>query len=159
MKRAQLVTIHTGASALALLTVITFFTSTVIIEISGSVEQMASLKEQIFFALPLMLVAMPLVGISGKKLAGKSRAPLVQRKLRRMKFMAINGFILIILASLLYFLSRDFRLDARFYLLEVLELLLGGVNISLMMLSVRDGMRLSGRSKKKGDSKVAANEL
>jgi hypothetical protein len=65
-----------------------------------------------------------------------------------MKFIAINGFMLIILAALLYFLSRDFRLDASFYLLQGVELLLGGVNISLMMLSIRDGMLLFGSLKR-----------
>jgi hypothetical protein len=149
MKRSRIIAIHTGTSALAMITVVTFFTSTLIIEFSGSVEEIAALKENIFFALPLMLVTMPLVGLSGKKLAGKSRAPLVQRKLKRMKLIAINGFMLITLATLLYVLSRDLRLDTAFYLLQGLELLLGAVNISLMVLSVRDGMLLSGRLRKK----------
>lgn len=151
MKRALIVTIHASVSALALLTVVTFFTSTLIIEISGNVAQIADLKEKIFFALPLMLFAMPLVGISGKKLAGKSRSPLVQRKLRRMKFIAINGFVLIIVAALLYFRSRDLRLDHTFYLLQGAELLLGGINISLMILSMRDGMLLSGKLEKRSN--------
>jgi hypothetical protein len=148
MKRSQIVIIHAGASALALFTVVTFFTSTLITEISGNVEQIASLKENIFFALPLMLIAMPMVGLSGKKLAGKSNSPLVQRKLNRMKLIAINGLILVTLATLLYIRSRDLQLDNTFYLLQGLELLLGAVNIGLMVMSVRDGMLLSGRLKK-----------
>ncbi len=149
MKRSQIVTIHAVASLLALLTVFTFFTSTVIIEITSSVEQIAGLKERIFFALPLMLLTMPVVGLSGKKLAGRSKSPIVNRKMKRMKLVAINGMLLIILATLLYVLSRDLQLGTTFYLLQGLELLLGGVNISLMILSVRDGMLLSGRLKRR----------
>lgn len=149
MKRSQIVTIHVVASLLALLTVFTFFTSTVIIEITSSVEQIAGLKERIFFALPLMLLTMPVVGLSGKKLAGRSKSPIVNRKMKRMKLVAINGMLLIILATLLYVLSRDLQLGTTFYLLQGLELLLGGVNISLMILSVRDGMLLSGRLKRR----------
>lgn len=149
MKRSNIVIIHAGASGLALLTVLTFFTTTVITEIFGSVEQVAALKEKIFFALPLMLIAMPLLGLSGKELAGKSQAPLVQRKFKRMKLIALNGFLLIMLAASLYLTSRDLRLDITFYLLQGAELLLGGANISLMILSVRDGMLLSGKLKKR----------
>lgn len=59
MKRSQIVTIHAGASALALLTMLTFFSSTIIVELIGSAEQVAELKEYIFFALPLLLLTMP----------------------------------------------------------------------------------------------------
>ena len=149
MKRSNIVVIHAGASGLALLTILTFFTSTVITEIFGSVEQIAALKEMIFFALPLMLIAMPLLGLSGKWLAGKSQAPLVLRKFKRMKLISLNGFLLIMLAASLYFTSRDLRLDNTFYLLQGAELLLGGVNISLMILSIWDGMLLSGKLKKR----------
>lgn len=76
-----------------------------------------------------------------------------------MKVIAINGMLLIILATLLYVLSRDLQLGMSFYLLQGLELLLGGVNISLMILSVRDGMLLSGRLKRRGSGTCLTSRI
>jgi hypothetical protein len=41
------------------------------------------------------------------------------------------------------------RFDTTFYLLQGVELIAGAINIGLMGLNIRDGLRLSGRLRKK----------
>ncbi|MNJ81902.1 hypothetical protein D3C77_809530 [compost metagenome] len=41
--------------------------------------------------------------------------------------------------------ANDARFDAGFYALQVVELLAGAVNVTLLVRSMRDGMLLSGR--------------
>lgn len=38
--------------------------------------------------------------------------------------------------------------DASFYLVQAIELIAGAVNLTLMAMNIRDGLRLSGRSRR-----------
>jgi hypothetical protein len=143
--RPTIIRIHASAAVLALATVLSFFTATVMAELSGTTEAIRQVKTLILYALPLLLVAMPTLGISGKTLAGKSAHPLVQRKVNRMKHVLRNGVMLIGLAIILYFLVQRERIDGIFQAVQLLELVLGAANIRLLIRIIRDGMRLSGR--------------
>lgn len=69
----------------------------------------------ILYSLPLLLITMLTVGITGNKLAGKSKNRLVLTKQKRMKFILLNGVCLIGLACFLYYRSHYGTIDGIFW--------------------------------------------
>jgi hypothetical protein len=63
-----------------------------------------------------------------------------------MKLAAVNG-ILVLLPSafVLARMANAGQFDGGFYALQSLELVAGAVNIALLTLNMRDGLRLSGK--------------
>jgi hypothetical protein len=148
MKRKTLVRIHAIASAIAMMTIATFFVSSLVAEINGDVTFIKNVKEAILYSLPVLLVVMPLLGITGNKLAGKSRNPIVLTKRKRMRFVFVNGITLITLACFLYYRSHYQTIDDIFLTAQITEFALGLTNMALIGLNIRSGFRLSGRLKK-----------
>lgn len=148
MKRKTLVRIHVSTTIIATLTIAFFFVSSATAEIVGDETFIKKVKEVIFFLLPVMIVTMPILGITGNKLANKSQSPMVNGKRRRMKFIAVNGLILIFLASLLYYRSHYLAIDNMFLAIQFGELAFGFTNLLLIGMNIRDGLQLSGRLKK-----------
>nr|WP_269809325.1 hypothetical protein [Enterovibrio nigricans] len=68
MKRQVLVSVHRSAGALALLTIIGFFSSTVIAKLFGNIDQITTVKTVIASLLPVMMMFMMITGVTGKKL-------------------------------------------------------------------------------------------
>lgn len=148
MKRKQILKAHVVATAASMITISVFFSASLWAEIYGSTEQIQSIKAGILYFLPVMLIAMPVLGITGNKLAGNSQNPMVLEKKSRMKWIFINGLLLISLAVTLYVISRNGMLDNTFLTLQIIELILGPINFFLMALNVRSGLLLSGKIKK-----------
>ena len=138
--------IHAIAGLTGLVTILTFWTSTVASELLGAPETIAAVKAMILWGMLILIPAMITVAGSGRSLARGRRDPAVQAKARRMPFIALNG-LLILLPSALYLSGKagsgDF--DAWFYGVQALELMAGATNIVLMSLNARDGLRLTGR--------------
>jgi hypothetical protein len=66
---------------------------------------------------------------------------------------AANGLLVLVpCAVALYTLASQGRFDDVFYAVQVLEFIAGGVNILLLSLNLRDGLRLTGRLRKKRNS-------
>jgi hypothetical protein len=149
MNRKVIVTTHLIAAIVAFLTIVSFFISSLVAEFSGDEALIVEVKRIIFYCLPLLFVVMPLLGISGNKLAGKSANPIIKRKMKRIKFILLNGLILTGLAIYLYVMANAGEIDGTFYALQVVELLAGATNLILLVLMFRDGFRLSGRTRKK----------
>ena len=150
MKRNLMKKTHATVGALALLIILTFFLSTIIVEMSGSLAAIATVKRYIAFGLFLLVPAMAAVGFSGSKLSGRSRARLVVVKKKRMKVVAANGLLVLVPCALvLYWLARSGSFGTAFYIIQGIELIAGPVNIALIGLNVRDGLRLSGRLPKR----------
>lgn len=140
--------LHPVAGSLALLTILAFWVSTVIAELSGDSATIAIVKQAIPWGFLLLIPAMAITGASGFRMT-RSMAeppPLVRVKMRRMPFIAGNG-ILILVPSALYLAQAagkgDF--DNSFVWVQGLELVAGFVNIILLGLNMRDGLRLSRR--------------
>ena len=150
MKRKTLVTIHLIATMVAVLTIATFFISSVVAELSGDETLIRKVKESIFFSLPLLLVAMPVLGVSGSKLGGASKNPTVLAKQRIMKFIILNGLILTGLASFLYYRSNYQSIDMVFLSAQFAEFFFGLANLTLIGLNIKSGLKLSGRLKRSG---------
>jgi hypothetical protein len=139
--------IHFIVGLLATLTIATFFISTVIVELFGSHEAVATVKALI--VMPGLFVLVPAIaatGGSGFFLSKSRHGRLVESKKKRMPFIAANGFLVLIPSAI--FLNRSAAVgafDTTFYLVQGVELLAGAANLALMGLNIRDGLKMSGR--------------
>ena len=138
--------IHPVAGGLALLTVLSFWLSTVAVEVFGSVEAITLVKTTIPWGLLILIPAMALAGVSGQRVAKRRRGPLVNHKKKRMPFIAANGVLILVPSAIfLSFKAQAGTFDAAFYVVQALELAAGAVNITLLGLNMRDGFRLTGK--------------
>lgn len=115
--------IHFIAGLLATLTIATFFISTVIVEVFGSHEAVATVKALIVIPGLLVLVsAIAATGASGFLLSRSRPGRLVDAKKKRMPFIAANGLFVLLLSAI--FLNRWAALgafDATFYWVQTLS--------------------------------------
>jgi len=138
--------IHPGAGIIAFLTILTFWSSTVVAELFGSVETITFVKQAIPWGFLMLVPALAITGASGFWLAGTSSEPTIVRKKRRMPFIAGNGLLILIPVALyLARLASRGEFDSLFYGVQAVELVAGAVNLTLMSLNIRDGLRLTGR--------------
>lgn len=141
-KRAHLV-----AGILAPLCIATFFLSTIGVELFGSHEAVAQLKSLIVMpGLWILIPAIAAAGGSGMFLGSSRKGRLVDAKKKRMPFIAANGLLVLVpCAIMLNRWAAAGSFDNRFYLVQAVELVAGAINLTLMGLNVRDGLRMAGR--------------
>lgn len=136
--------IHAAAGAVAMLCILGFWSSTVFSELFLSLQAVAAVKSGIVHAMWVLIPALALTGASGFSLAGARAGRLVERKRRRMPFIALNGLLILLpSAFLLHAKASAGEFDAAFYAVQSLELVAGAVNLTLMWLNLRDGLRLA----------------
>lgn len=139
--------IHLFAGLLAALCVAMFFLCTVVVELFGSPESVARLKSLIVApGLWILIPALMATGGSGFFLSRSRRGRLVEAKKKRMPFIAANGLLVLLPCAI--FLDRQAAagaFDTTFYAVQAIELLAGAINLALMALNVRDGLRMAGR--------------
>lgn len=137
--------IHRIAAITATLCIAAFFTSTVLVELFGSHEAVATIKSLIVMPGLLLLVpAIAVTGGTGFALSKSRKGRLVQAKKKRMPFIGANGVLVLIPCAI--FLDRWATagiFDVSFYLLQATELVAGAVNLFLMSMNIRDGLRIS----------------
>ena len=143
LKRAHLV-----AGMLAPLCLVTFFVSTLLTELLGSQVAVAQLKALI--VTPGLWIMIPAVGSSRwQRHLPRQIAPgrLVDAKKKRMPFIAANGLLVLVpwRPSCWTDGPPPGRYDAPFYAVQLIELVAGAINLVLMGLNARDGLRLAGR--------------
>ncbi len=148
MKRSTVVRVHLAATIVATLTISTFFSFSLIAEFIGEDLFIRQVKTAILYCLPVLIIAMPALAVSGNKLAGNSKNPMIFNKMRRMKLIAFNGVVLISLAIYLYYRSTYEAVDSTFMYVQVVELLIGALNLALIGLNINEGLKLSGRLNK-----------
>ncbi|QNH22126.1 hypothetical protein HEP73_03057 [Xanthomonas sp. GW] len=138
--------VHAIAAAATVVLLATFWSSTLISELFLSSVAVTAVKQGIAYGVLALVLAMAATGATGFSMGGKGKLPLLAAKRKRMPFIAINGLVILI-PSALFLASRATAgvFDARFYAVQVLELLVGGINLTLIGLNVRDGLRLSSR--------------
>ncbi|MBK8439288.1 MAG: hypothetical protein IPL38_07140 [Rhodobacter sp.] len=139
-------TIHPIAGGIALLMILTFWLSTALSELFANAAVVTTVKTLIPWGFLILIPALAAVGGSGFRLSKKRRGPLVSKKQKRMPIIAANG-ILVLIPSALYlsFKAQAGTFDAGFYAIQVLELGAGAVNIALLGLNMRDGLRMTGK--------------
>lgn len=139
--------IHFVAGLLATLTIAAFFLSTLGVEIFGTHEAVAMVKALIVMpGLFILVPAIAATGGTGVFLSRSRQGRLVEAKKKRMPFIAGNGLLIMIPCAI--FLNRWAAAGAfntTFYIVQTLELLVGAVNLTLMGMNIRDGMKMSGR--------------
>lgn len=137
--------IHPVAGTVAILTIATFWLSTVLTELFGSRSAIIAVKTAIPWGLVLLIPALIAVGASGFALSKGRRVGLVATKLKRMPLIAANG-ILVLIPSALFLASkaRAAEFDTAFYGVQTLELIAGAANVALLSLNMRDGLRMKG---------------
>ena len=87
-----------------------------------------------------------LAGATGRSLGRGRTGPAVARKRGRMRFVAAAAVGVLIPAALFLAWKADARaFDATFHAVQVLELAAGALNLALLGLDPRDGLRLTGR--------------
>ena len=141
---------HLLAGLLATLTIAAFFTATLLVELFGTHDAIAGVKHMIVFpGLFILVPAIAATGGSGFALSKARQGRLVVAKMKRMPFIAANGLLVLLPAAI--FLNRwaaQGVFDNRFYIVQVVELLAGAINLLLMGLNIRDGLKLTGRLRK-----------
>lgn len=96
-----------------------------------------------------LLVLVPSMAVAegtGFKLLGNRTGALALRKKRRMMVIGPNGLLVLIpCAFYLASLAANGQFTSTFYVVQAIELVAGLVNLTLMGLNIRDGLRLTGR--------------
>lgn len=139
--------IHFFAGVLATTLIAIFFLATILVERFGTLADVAAVKSLI--VVPGLFILVPAImaaGGSGFVLSKSRPGRLVEAKKKRMPFIAANGLLVLVPSAI--FLDRwaaQGLFDTGFYWLQGIELLAGAVNLTLMGLNIRDGLKLSGR--------------
>ena len=138
--------IHAFAGIVGFLCILIFWTSTAYSELFTSHETVAAVKAMILRGMFILVPAMALAGGLGMSVGAKWKNPLAVAKKKRMPIIALNGLI-ILLPSAFYlaFKSDAGEFDNWFYAVQILELCAGALNLSLIGLNIRDGLRMKGR--------------
>ncbi|WEM45143.1 hypothetical protein PTW35_18795 (plasmid) [Photobacterium sp. DA100] len=142
--RSTLILIHRCAGAIALCLILTFFLSSLAVDLAGTHAQIAMVKQGILYCVGLLILAMMVTGISAKKLyPGKAKGILATKQLR-MKLAAANGLLILLPAAvMLAQWSAAGQFDLWFWRLQGLELIAGATNATLLGLNIRDGLRIA----------------
>ena len=138
--------VHPIAGLIGFLTILTFWISTVTVELFGSEDAVSAVKHAIPWGLLVLVPALVITGATGFVRSRGVAEPRILAKKRRMPFIAGNG-LLILVPSVLYLDRLASRADfgATFSAVQAVELIAGAVNLTLMSLNARDGLRLTGR--------------
>lgn len=137
--------IHPFAGAVALLTILVFWLSTVLCELFAGEAAVVAVKTSIPWGFLILLPALATAGLTGSRLGATLRGPLVTRKRSRMALVAANGLVVLVPSALyLSFKAGTGAFDTAFYAIQALELLAGGLNITLLARNMRDGLRMAG---------------
>ena len=138
--------LHPIAGMLALVIIATFWVGTVGTELFGVEEQIRTVKLLIPWGFLILVPSLALAGGTGHLLGRGRTGRLLASKRKRMPFVAANGVVILIPAALFLAWKADsYAFDTVFYAVQVVELVAGAVNLTLLGLNVRDGLRLTGR--------------
>lgn len=147
MNKQSLKNIHRIAGMLALIVILIFFASSLFAELTGDHQMIKTVKTAILFGLIILFIVMPATVITGRKLALQQTSKIVNRKQKRMKFIAANAAILVALAITLYCRAGNNKIDQTFVILQITEFTFGLLNALFLIQMIRDGRILSGKTK------------
>jgi len=138
--------IHAAAGVTGFLCILTFWSSTVASELFGSHDTITAVKQGVLWGMLVLVPALAVAGGTGFKLLGNRTGALGLAKKRRMMVIGPNGLLVLIpCAFYLANLATSGQFTSTFYAVQAIELAAGLVNLTLMGLNIRDGLRLTGR--------------
>ena len=156
MTRPILVRVHLAAAVGALVIISAFLVSSAATELFGSPGDVRVLRHVILLGLPLLIGCLAATALTGRRLAGRSRAPVVRRKQRRMQAVAAAGLMVLVpCAVALNYLAGS----AAAGVLEITEIVAGGLNLALLALNFRDGRGLTRRRRSARLSRPARAQM
>jgi len=142
--------VHPIAGVLAVLTIASFWLSTALTELFGSPAMVTAVKIAIPWGFLLLIPALAATGGSGFVWAKGRKVELIGAKIRRMPLIAANGILVLVPSALFLALkARAAEFDTSFYIVQALELAAGATNIMLLGLNIRDGLRMTGRFRRR----------
>lgn len=138
--------IHAISAATAMLTIAVFWISTVVVEVFLDHAAVQAVKHYIAWALLLLVPAMAATGGTGFALGKRRTGRLLEDKKQRMPVIAINGVTVMIPAALfLNARATAGNFDFTFYAVQAVELGIGALQLTLMALNIRGGLKFAGR--------------
>jgi hypothetical protein len=139
--------IHRITAIVATLCIGTFFVSSIVVELFGSPDMVATVKRLIVFpGLFILVPSIALTGATGFSLSGNRKGGLIDIKKRWMPFIAMNGLLVLVPAAIfLNYSASQYSFTWSFYLVQGLELIAGAINLTLMSLNMRDGLKITGK--------------
>lgn len=149
--------LHAPAGIIGFLLILSFWSATVISELSGSAEAITTVKTTIVWGMLALVPSLALAGASGMAIGRRRRDAPVLAKKKRMPFIAANG-VLVLIPSAVFLAAKAGAgtFDGWFYSVQAIELIAGAVNLSLMGLNIRDGLKMSRRRKQAGNPDASA---
>ncbi len=152
--------IHRFSALIAALCISSFFLATVAVELFGTEAAIVAVKSLIVTpGLFILVPAIAITGATGFALGKKRRGPLIQAKKSRMPFIAGMGiFVLIPAALMLNHWASMGLFDTKFYALQIVELTAGATNLVLIGKNIKDGLKLSGKARRKQPQQEQAQE-
>ncbi len=94
----------------------------------------------------ILIPAIAVTGATGFALGRNRKGRLLETKKRRMPIIGANGLLILLPAAI--FLDQwasSGVFDMKFYIVQGAELFAGAVNLTLMGMNIRDGLKMSGR--------------
>lgn len=137
--------IHGIVANVVILIVIVFWGSTVISELLLDQQAIKMVKQSIvYYGLPFMVVAMMITGMTGFLLGKESNYLPILNKKKRMPFIIFNGlFVMVPLAIYLNYKAANNVFDTWFFVVQVVELLMGIIQLSLLSKNFMEGIKLT----------------
>lgn len=146
MSKSLLSRIHLTAAAGAVAVVIAFLAVSAVTELVGGVGEVRAARQGILLGLPLLIACLATAGITGSRLADRSRSAVVRAKRWRLAAAAVTGLVVLIpCALLLGFPPAAFAGSPQVTALEIIEWAFGSVNLCLLVLNFRAGLRIRSR--------------
>lgn len=138
--------VHAIAGTIAMLIIAVFWSATLVSEVFLDAAAVATVKQAIVYGLLILVPFLAATGGSGFALSKSRQGLLVDKKRKRMALIAANGLLVMVPAALfLNSRAAAAEFDTLFYAVQLAELVIGAVQLALMSLNFRDGLRLAGK--------------
>lgn len=135
--------IHTCAAIIAFMLILTFFSSSILVELFGDHHAVLMVKTSILYGIGLLIPMMALTGFTGFKMAPNVKKGPIANKKKRMPFIALNGLLILLPCAIyLHHLASLNQFDRWFYIVQIIELIAGFTNLTLMTLNIRDARQI-----------------
>ncbi|PZS33767.1 MAG: hypothetical protein DLM59_06005 [Pseudonocardiales bacterium] len=149
--------VHLAAACGAITTITAFLIVGVVSQLAGSPAEIRDVRQLIVAGLPLLIGCLAAAGLTGRRLAGRSRSTLVRRKKRRLAAAAATGLLILVPCALI--LTRPAAVPAVAVAgLQITEACFGVLNLTLLALNFRDGRQLSRRRPTRPMAPVAGGQ-
>lgn len=143
--------LHAFTSIIAFFTIASFLVSTVLVDLFFNHETIAKIKNLIVLpGLFILIPAMAVTGATGFKISKGRKGKLIGKKKKRMPFIVLNGILFMVPAAIVLDMwASTGQFGTKFWVIQLVEIIGGVINLILLSMSMRDGLILTGKLKLK----------